>query len=154
MREDVLEEPGRQALVAVVPSLAGVRREGLRYLLAREINMSQTSASNRRRASRHVVVVPVQIDSAERKDRLGVTRDVSESGTLLLSNSKFAVGEKLAVTFYVTPDSSTGRKVQGEVVRVEPLPAGIQWRFAMALHFAEPLSEAEKAFGALEERDS
>ena len=112
--------------------------------------MSQTS--NRRQATRRVVVVPVQIDSAERKERLGVTRDVSQSGTLLLSNSKFAIGEKLDVTFYVSSDAKSGKKIQGEVVRIDTLPAGIQWRYALALHFAQPLPDADKAFAELEER--
>ena len=107
-------------------------------------------SSNRRRASRHVVVVPVQIDSAQRKERLGVTRDVSSSGTLFLSNSKFAVGEKLEVTFYVSADATSGRKAQGEVVRVEQLQLGLQWRYAMALRFDKTLPEADQVFAELE----
>jgi len=109
--------------------------------------------SNRRRANRRVVVVPVQIDSAQRKERLGVTRDVSNTGTLFLSNSKFAIGEKLQVTFFVSPDSTNGQKTVGEVVRVEQLQSGLQWRYAMALRFEQPLPEADREFAELEERD-
>ncbi|MBI5548082.1 MAG: PilZ domain-containing protein [Deltaproteobacteria bacterium] len=110
-----------------------------------------TSDSNRRRAPRHMVVVPVHIDSAQRKDRLGVTRDVSNSGALFLSNSMFAIGERLEVTFYVSAKSRSGRKAQGEVVRVEQLETGLQWRYAMALVFAEPMPDADEVFAELEE---
>jgi len=110
-------------------------------------------SENRRRSDRRVVVVPVQIDSAQRKERLGVTRDVSKSGTLFLSNSKFAVGEKLQVTFYVSADTDAAHKTEGEVVRVEQLQSGLQWRYAMALRFDRPLPQADQEIAALEERD-
>ncbi|MGC4117683.1 MAG: PilZ domain-containing protein [Myxococcales bacterium] len=112
-----------------------------------------SDSSNRRRADRRIVVVPVQIDSSERKERLGVTRDVSHSGTLFLSNSKFAIGEKLQVTFFVSSESQTGHKTEGEVVRVEQLSSGLQWRYAMALRFNKPLPAADQEIAALEERD-
>jgi len=111
-------------------------------------------ASNRHRADRHPVVVVVQIDSQQRKERLGVTRDVSNSGTLLLSNSKFEVGERLEVTFHLSSESDVARKEWGEVVRVERLEAGRQWRYAMALRFDKPLPDsADQVFAELEERD-
>ncbi len=108
-------------------------------------------SSNRRRAQRHVVVVPVQIDSDQRKERLGVTRDVSDSGTMLLSNSKFTVGEKLELTFYVTSNPQDVKKTVGEVIRVEQLQSGLQWRYAMALAFKSPLPEVQ-VFAELEEK--
>lgn len=112
-----------------------------------------SESSNRRVAPRRMVVVPVQIDSAERKERLGVTRNVSFSGTLFLSNSKFQIGERLAVTFYLSDDARTARRAQGEVVRIDQLQAGLQWRYAMALQFDEPLPEADEVFMEMEERD-
>ena len=112
------------------------------------------ASSDKRTALRHLVVVPVQIDSAERKQRLGVTRDVSKSGARFLSNSKFAIGEKLEVTFYVSSASNSSRKVQGEVVRLEALPPGLQWRYAMALRFEDSMPEAEEVFAELESRDT
>jgi len=107
------------------------------------------SSDNRRSALRHLVVVPVQIDSAQRKERLGVTRDVSGSGTRFLSNSKFAVGERLQVTFYVSDQKGASKRWQGEVVRVEALPSGLQWRYAMALRFDESMAEADEVFGEM-----
>ncbi|MGI5860930.1 MAG: PilZ domain-containing protein [Myxococcales bacterium] len=109
--------------------------------------------TNGRQAERHVVAVVVQIDSAHRKERIGVTRDVSASGTLFLSNSKFEVGERLEVTFHVSEDPGSVRKGHGEVVRVERLEPGRQWRYAMALKFDQPLPQSEDAFFAtLEDR--
>ena len=106
---------------------------------------------NRRRANRRIVVVPVQIDSAQRKQRLGVTRDVSHLGTLFLSNSKFAVGEKLQLILYVSAEARSGHKTEGAVVRVEELEAGLQWRYAMALRFDRPLPAADQEIAALQE---
>jgi hypothetical protein len=111
------------------------------------------SSDNRRSALRHLVVVPVQINSAERKQRLGVTRDVSESGTRFLSNSKFDVGERLEVTFYVASTRDSSRRAQGEVVRVEALPSGLQWRYAMALRFDGSMPEVEPVFAELETKE-
>jgi hypothetical protein len=111
------------------------------------------ATSDKRTALRHLVVVPVQIDSKERKQRLGVTRDVSQSGTRFLSNSKFAIGEKLEVTFYVSSQPNSSKKVQGEVVRLETLPPGLQWRYAMALRFEGSLPEVEQVFGELESKE-
>jgi hypothetical protein len=108
-----------------------------------------SASDNRRRSLRHLVVVPVQVDSAERKERLGVTRDVSGSGARFLSNSKFAVGERLQVTFYLSSKPDASKKRQGEVVRVEALPAGLQWRYAMAVRFDESMAEADEVFGEL-----
>ena len=100
-----------------------------------------------------MVVVAVQIDSAERKERLGVTRDVSNSGTRVLSNSKFEIGERLEVSFHVSSDPESVRREQGTVVRVDRLASGLQWRYALALRFDRPLPEAvDQVFADLEER--
>jgi hypothetical protein len=109
--------------------------------------------TNGRQSERHVIAVVVQIDSAQRKERIGITRDVSASGTLFLSNSKFEIGEWLEVTFHISEDPGSIRKGHGEVVRVERLEPGRQWRYAMALRFDQPLPDSEDAFFAeLEER--
>ena len=109
--------------------------------------------TNGRQSDRHVVVVVVQIDSEQRKERIGVTRDVSTSGTLLLSNSKFELGERLEVTFHVSSDPSGVRKEHGEVVRVDKLESGRQWRYATALRFDRPMPDSVNAFfSELEER--
>jgi hypothetical protein len=109
------------------------------------------SSANRRNALRRLVIVPVHIDSGERKKRLGVTRDVSNTGTRIMSNSQFAVGERLQVTFYVSVEKDEAQQMQGEVVRVEALPVGLQWRYALALRFQKPMTQADRVFEELEE---
>jgi hypothetical protein len=108
-----------------------------------------STKTNRRISNRKPVVCPVHLDSAERKERLGITRNVSRSGSLLLTSSHFAVGDRLQVTFYVSKDPKRARKVVGEVVRVDPLEPGLQWRFALALRFEKDLPDAEAVFAEI-----
>lgn len=72
----------------------------------------------RRRFGRHPVSTPVNVCTVSRRDRAGMIRDVSASGLLFHSLSKFAIGERVSLMFYVRRGNerlkgSTG----GEVVR-------------------------------------
>ncbi len=112
--------------------------------------MADSNDSNRRTATRRLAAVPVQIDTVERKERLGVTKDVSRSGTLLVSNSKFEVGERVQVTLHLSMDEADAHTIDGSVVRVVKLGPEYGWRFAMAVQFDSPLPVDKEA--ALAER--
>jgi hypothetical protein len=105
---------------------------------------------DKRRSERHLVVCPVYLDTATRKERLGITRNVSLLGTLVLTNSHFAVGDQLEVTFYVSGDK--GSPVSGRVVRIEELGPEVQWRFALGVRFERPLPDADAVFAESEDR--
>ena len=70
--------------------------------------------SNRRAFERHTANVVVGISTSERKDRVGVTSDVSATGLLLHSLSRFAVGERVNLVFRTQNVESlaTGRVVR------------------------------------------
>lgn len=70
--------------------------------------------SERRISVRHPANVVVAISTDERKDRVGVTSDVSPTGLLLHSLSRFAVGERISVMYRFNGVESTAH---GRVVR-------------------------------------
>jgi len=97
---------------------------------------------NRRVFPRFQLAFPVKIDAPERPNRVGVTRDLSRSGALLLSNSLFHVGDRLSLTLGVNESCSGGPGIDGEVVRVLPAAQGTTWNWATAVEFDRPLPAA------------
>lgn len=93
--------------------------------------------TNRRRFERHSIQVPVSVSTAVRRDRVGVIRDVSASGVLFHSRSKFEVGERVTVMFKVAHRKGTSA---GRVVRTDTddHPDNI-FRFLTAVRFDAPL---------------
>jgi hypothetical protein len=71
----------------------------------------------RRQAARIRVSVPVAITTSYAPERVGVTRDVSATGILFQSVTKFEVGEDMRVVFTVNNASAvaTGRVVRAQV---------------------------------------
>jgi hypothetical protein len=55
--------------------------------------------NDRRISMREPVFAPTNINTEERRDRVGVIREMSSSGALFHSRSRFAVGERLAMTY-------------------------------------------------------
>jgi len=93
--------------------------------------------TNRRRFERHPIQVPIKVSTAVRHDRVGVIRDVSASGLLFHSLSKFELGERVTVMFKV--DHGKGLTA-GEVVRIDTdeHPDNI-FKFLTAVRFDAPL---------------
>jgi hypothetical protein len=74
--------------------------------------------SDRRRFGRHPVSTPINVCTASRRDRAGMIRDVSASGLLFHSRSKFAIGERVSMMFYVRRgDQRVKGTTAGQVVR-------------------------------------
>lgn len=69
--------------------------------------------ADRRRYDRHPIQVPVNVCTDKRRDRAGVIRDVSANGMLFHSQSKFAVGERVSLMFYVPHKAEAGERVKG-----------------------------------------
>jgi len=93
--------------------------------------------SERRTAGRHEVFVPVNVSTHERRDRVGMIRDLSESGVLFHSLSRYAIGERVAVMFKLN-----GERVptSGCVVRAAVDDnADNMFRFLTAVRFDAPL---------------
>jgi hypothetical protein len=93
--------------------------------------------SERRRFERRPIEVPVSVSTRERQDRVGLIRDVSASGMLFHSRSKFAVGERVRVWFRVEKRIGS---TAGEVVRAAcDTNEDNIFRFLTAVRFDAPL---------------
>lgn len=100
--------------------------------------------SERRRYQRLPIQVPVNVSTTVRRDRVGMIRDLSVSGLLFHSLSKFAIGERVVVMFKL----AGGRKgiSSGHVVRaaVDPNVENM-FRFVTAVSFDAPLLDLEQS---------
>jgi hypothetical protein len=95
--------------------------------------------SDRRFSTRRPTIIAVEIDGTERKGRLGVSRDTSQTGMLMATPSRFEIGEELSLKLFV---NHTCEEVRGRVIRVEttPMKGNEIWRYRLAVEFTEPLS--------------
>jgi hypothetical protein len=93
--------------------------------------------TNRRTFERHPIQVPVNVSTAVRRNRVGMIRDVSASGVLFHSPSKFEIGERLTIMFKLAHRKGV---TAGAVVRTETDPdPGNVFRFVTAVRFDAPL---------------
>jgi hypothetical protein len=93
------------------------------------------------RASRHSVHAPIAIDAPERPGRAGVSRNISTTGMLFHSASRFKVGERLRLRFRIRPYMGEESFVEATVVRaeLEPMEKHSPLPFVTAVHFAAPV---------------
>ncbi len=93
---------------------------------------------DRRRASRRPFDSPVNVCTDTRKDRAGMGRDASPTGILFRSLSKFAVGERVVISFRIERDmmNATGRVVRSWRV-TDPWSI---FPHATAVEFDQPLA--------------
>jgi hypothetical protein len=101
----------------------------------------------KRRHPRYRVSFPVRIDGSEKRDRIGVSFNVSACGMLLSTRSQFDVGQPVELTFRVGK-SGTERHVRGRVVRLaESWEHFFPRRVAVA--FDDAMQELDAAIRAL-----
>jgi hypothetical protein len=94
------------------------------------------------RAPRVELHTAVAIDAANRKERSGMSRNISRTGMLFHSGSQFAVGEKLSLRFQMgTAVEGQENFISATVVRAESEPVSKHnfLRFVTAVHFETPL---------------
>ncbi|MFN0251067.1 MAG: PilZ domain-containing protein [Kofleriaceae bacterium] len=93
--------------------------------------------SERRRFERLPIQVPVNVSTSVRRDRVGMIRDLSASGVLFHSLSKFAIGERVVVMFKLPSRKGV---TSGRVVRAQIDPnLDNMFRFMTAVRFDAPL---------------
>lgn len=92
--------------------------------------------NERRRFARHPIQVPVNVSTRVRRNRAGVIRDVSASGVLFHSESKFEVGERLILQFRLADAKGT---TAGHVVRVVAVDEPVTFPYLTAVQFEAPL---------------
>ncbi len=93
--------------------------------------------SERRNSDRKAIFAVVGIDTESRKDRVGVTRNLSAGGLLFHSASQFEIGEELDLVFRKSPKHKD-HHVTARVVRALHEPDGEgPFRFLTAVQFDE-----------------
>lgn len=73
----------------------------------------------RRSHPRQDLNVPLRIDTETRRDRFGITRNVSVRGVQFHSPSAFTVGDRIEVSLYGLGLECSNARTAGTVVRVE-----------------------------------
>ena len=96
--------------------------------------------SERRTYPRNRLHAVMGIETTSRKDRVGVTRNLSATGALFHSASVFEEGEILSLVFR-DPISETDQTVEAVVVRtdVDPPTVDSHFPFLTAVRFQRPL---------------
>lgn len=98
--------------------------------------------SDRRIAVRHIACFPAHIDGGEEmRLRTAVIRDLSATGTLLLTRAILNVGDRVKLNLYLTQDLSAPCLREGRVVRFEKRPPSVAgvWPHSVAVAFDDPL---------------
>lgn len=113
----------------------------------------EDEAGDRRADERHFACFPAHIERGG-STRMALIRDLSVSGALLLTREKLSVGDRVALSLYLTEDIDQARRTAALVVRVEPCwgeRADI-WHHTTAVQFEEPLLDCEAEIKALAAR--
>lgn len=102
---------------------------------------------DRRRAERTPAVLAVAIDTPEKQNRHGVTRDLSATGLLVVTPSAFKLGDRVAVKVHAAGD---GMAAIGHVARVDenPVSSPELWRWRVGIELDEPLPAGFVEHGA------
>lgn len=96
--------------------------------------MGAKTDKDRRRISRTNAVFAVRLHSEARPERLGVVRDTSEQGLLVVTPSAFKPGERLELTVFAGDESYDLSGVVSRVSENEPDSAETwRWRVGIAL---------------------
>lgn len=105
-------------------------------------------AENRRASPRHVATLPAQIETDAGRFTIAITKDVSESGLLVMSHQALEVGT--GVTIYLSHGGAQ-YVVTGKVVRLEPLAHedSAMWRSSAAVAVDTDNSDVAKIFAAV-----
>lgn len=95
--------------------------------------MNTTSAGDpRRKTTRIPAIVAVELSSRTKSGRCGVTRNASEKGLLIVTPSRFDVGDELALSLLVGTQRT---RASARVVRCEINDASSVevWRYRLAV---------------------
>lgn len=107
-------------------------------------------SEERRRAERHTLWIPVQVESGGDVRMLAVSRNISWSGVLVIVGASLDVGECVQLTVQVP--GTDDREISGEIVRCEVNeedPDGL-WRYRLAIRFEEEVPDLEPIFERLD----
>jgi hypothetical protein len=105
------------------------------------MTLESSSPDARRSTPRIPAVLAVELSSSSKPGRCGVTRNASGKGLLIVTPSRFSVGDELKLSVHI--GEQTG-KVGARVVRVEEngKESTEVWRYRLAVELEGSLPEA------------
>jgi hypothetical protein len=100
--------------------------------------MVARDGSERRTKPRIPAYIAVELSSATKPMRTGVTRNASRQGLLVVTPSRFKPADTLELNVHVPGFCAT---LKGRVVRVDenPISSSELWRYRLAIELDEPL---------------
>ena len=105
--------------------------------------------AERRRHPRRTARLVLGIETDTRKDRAGLTQDVSPTGMSFRSPSRFDVGETVKLSFRDPQARQRQVEVYGKVVRTQLEPKQFIFRHVAAVSFQGHISALESFGGQL-----
>jgi hypothetical protein len=102
--------------------------------------------TDRRQSARRKIFIQAEIDTGQGRTAIALSRDVSETGLLLLTLVPMQVGTSFRV-FIVRPDRPGGPlELAGRVVRSSPLSLDHAdvWKYQIAVELLDPPADFAK----------
>lgn len=115
---------------------------------------SSKPSSDRRSDIRHIACFPAEIDT-ESGTSIAIIRDLSVSGALLLTRSRFKVGDPVKLSLYILDDQNP-RVVTGKIMRSERRGSDYSdvWPNSVGIKFDELLKDCEAEVKAVAEQQA
>jgi hypothetical protein len=115
-----------------------------------------SESTERRRATRHNAYLAAEVVVESGSARIAITKDISDSGLLLLTRATLTEGQPVRLRIYRPGDDDRPLELSGRVVRREPLSRQEigTWREKVAFAFDQPQAELAAEFAALVEKQS
>lgn len=115
--------------------------------------MSESDRPERRTDVRKLSCIPAYVESNQQ--HLALIRDVSLTGALLFTRSKFEVGEPVHLSLYLAEGAKEARRADGRVVRaVERAGDRDVWNYEVGVQFDEPIEQYADEIEKLRERQA
>jgi len=115
-----------------------------------------SESTERRRGTRHSAYLAAEVVIEPGTARIAITKDVSDSGLLLLTRVALTEGQLVKLLIYRPGEEDRPLELSGRVVRREPLSRRElgTWREKVAFAFDQPQAELAAEFAALVEKQA
>jgi hypothetical protein len=115
-----------------------------------------SESTERRRGTRHSAYLAAEVVVGPGDARIAITKDISDSGLLLLTRAAMTEGQLVTLRIHRPGDEEHPLELSGRVVRREPLSRQEigTWREKVAFAFDRPQAELAAQFAALVEKQS
>jgi hypothetical protein len=107
----------------------------------------------RRKAARHPAKIPAYVETQDDETQhLGLVRNISATGALVLTHAVFEPGENVQMALYLSENGP--RSTAGEVMRSQRVIDELAevWPYEIALRFSEPIDFADEVAQLVEQQ--